>query len=196
MVSTTAAKKVLRKIWPICFWLLLWHVAARLMNQPILLVSPWDALKRLSELVALSSFWYSILFSLGRILLGFALSAIFGIGLAASSSRFKGVRELLSPLIAAVKAVPVASFVILVLFWTNAKNLSVVISLLIGFPVIYTNALNGFDHLDRQLNELAEVFHVPFGKRLLYITTAQLMPHLRAGLTLAMGMCWKSGIAA
>ena len=47
--------------------------------------------------------------------------------------------------ISLVKAVPVASFVILVLLWVSSRNLSVVISLLIGFPVIYANVLAGLD---------------------------------------------------
>ena len=71
--------------------------------------------------------------------------------LAAAAYRFRRVRELLMPLVAAVKAVPVASFVILVLLWVSSRNLSVVISLLIGFPVIYANVLAGLDSEARQL---------------------------------------------
>ena len=135
-------------------------------------------------------------FSVGRILLGFLLSALLGAVLAAAAYRFRRVRELLMPLVAAVKAVPVASFVILVLLWVSSRNLSVVISLLIGFPVIYANVLAGLDSTDPRLIEMARVFRVPFRRQLSTVYLSQVAPFLRSGLSLAIGLCWKSGVAA
>ena len=66
--------------------------------------------------------------------------------------------ELLTPLVAAVKAVPVASFVILILIWVSSKNLSVVISFLMVFPILYTNTRNGLRELDTALLEMTDVF--------------------------------------
>ena len=99
-------------------------------------------------------------------------------------------------LVAAVKAVPVASFVILVLLWVPSRNLSVVISVLIGFPVIYSNVLAGLDSTDSKLIEMAKVFRVPFGRQLRAIYLYAVMPFLQSGLSVAMGLCWKSGVAA
>lgn len=178
------------------FWLLVWQLAALWVAEPILLVSPIAAVIRLGQLAVELSFWQSVLFTLGRILLGFAFSVLLGVGLAALSYRFRRVRELCMPLVAAIKAVPVASFVILVLLWVSARNLSVVISLLIGFPVIYANVLSGLDSTDAKLIEMAHVFRVPFWKRLRYLYLAQVMPFLRSGLNVAIGLCWKSGVAA
>ena len=124
-------------IWAVIFWLLVWELAALWVAEPILLVTPFAALKRLFELVQEASFWKSILFTVGHILLGFGLSAVLGVALAALAYRFRIVRELLAPLSAAVKAIPVASFVILVLLWVSSRDLSIIISVLIGFPVIY-----------------------------------------------------------
>ena len=119
-----------------------------------------------------------------------------GAALAAAAYRFRRVRELLMPLVAAVKAVPVASFVILVLLWVSSRNLSVVISLLIGFPVIYANVLAGLDSTDPRLIEMARVFRVPFRRQLSTVYLSQVAPFLRSGLSLAIGLCWKSGVAA
>ena len=96
----------------------------------------------------------------------------------------------------AVKAVPVASFVILVLLWVSSRDLSVVISLLIGFPVIYANVLAGLDSTDPRLIEMARVFRVPFRRQLGTVYLSQVAPFLRSGLGLAIGLCWKSGVAA
>ena len=194
--STTSAKKKRLPIWSVIFWILVWQIAAMWVAEPILLVTPLSALKRLCQLMITWPFWKSILFSVGHILLGFGLSAVMGAGLAALAYRLRVVRELLAPLSAAVKAIPVASFVILVLLWVPSKRLSIIISLLIGFPVIYSNVLMGLDSTDPKLIEMAKVFRVPFMRQLTAIYLHQVLPFLRSGLSIAIGLCWKSGVAA
>lgn len=194
--TISANKKVRLPVWAVLFWLLIWQLAALWVAEPILLVSPVTALSRLLELVITRPFWQAVFFTVGRILLGFALSAVLGVALAALGYRFSWVRELLRPLVAAIKAVPVASFVILVLLWVPSRNLSVIISLLIGFPVIYLNTLEGLRSTDPKLIEMARVFCVPFSRQLRAIYLYQVLPFLRSGLTIAIGLCWKSGVAA
>jgi len=183
-------------LWAVVFWLIVWELLAIWVAEPILLVTPVAALRRLVELVQEAAFWKSIAFSVGHILLGFGLSALLGVGLAALAYRFHLVRELLAPLTAAVKAIPVASFVILVLLWVSSRDLSIIISLLIGFPVIYANVLMGLDSTDPKLIEMAKVFRVPFLTQLRAIYLYQVLPFLRSGLAVAIGLCWKSGVAA
>jgi NitT/TauT family transport system permease protein len=194
--STSSADSRKVPFWAVIFWLLVWQFAAMLMDQPLLLVSPWDTLKRLSSLVLEPIFWKSIAFSVGKIMLGFGLSCVLGIVLAALAYRFRPVRQLLSPLTATIKAIPVASFVILALLWVSSKNLSILISVMIGFPVIYLNTLTGLDSIDHKLVEMAQVFRVPLRKKIGVVYFSQVLPFLRSGLNVAVGLCWKSGVAA
>lgn len=196
--STTSAKHAKRRlpVWAVIFWLLVWEIAARRVDDPIFLASPLAALKRLSQLILVADFWQSIAFSVGYILLGFVLSALLGVALAALSYRFRVVRELLAPVTATVKSVPVASFVILVLLWLPSRQLSIVISALIGFPIIYANVLTGLDSTDPKLIEMAKVFRVPFLTQLRAIYLYEVLPFLHSGLSVAIGLCWKSGVAA
>ena len=166
------------------------------MDQPLLLVSPLETLARLAALVQEASFWKSIAYTVGKIMLGFALSCVLGVALAALAYRFLPVRQLLAPLTAAIKAVPVASFVILALLWVSSKNLSILISIMIGFPVIYLNTLNGLDSMDRKLIQMAQVFRVPLHKQIGVVYFNQVLPFLRTGLNVSVGLCWKSGVAA
>ena len=121
---------------------MIWQAASVFVGQEILLASPAAVLKRLFTLVTEPVFWQSLLFSGARIGAGFLLGAAAGIAGAALAGRFSIAEELLTPLVAAVKAVPVASFVILILIWVSSKNLSVVISFLMVFPILYTNTRN------------------------------------------------------
>ena len=50
--------------------------------------------------------------------------------------------------------------------------------------------------MDPRLAEMAEVFEIPVLLRVRYIYASQVLPFFRAGCSLALGLCWKSGIAA
>lgn len=165
------------KLWPIVFWLMIWQAASVFVGQEILLASPAAVLKRLFTLVTEPVFWQSLLFSGARIGAGFLLGAAAGIAGAALAGRFSIAEELLTPLVAAVKAVPVASFVILILIWISSKNLSVVISFLMVFPILYTNTRNGLRELDTALLEMTDVFQVPRPVRLRWVILPQLYPY-------------------
>lgn len=189
-------KKRKIRLWAVAFWLLVWQAASVAIGQEILLVSPVSVVWRLLSLAREAVFWRSILFSLRRIALGFLLATFSGVLLAAFSFRFQRIRELLAPLMLTIKATPVASFVILVLIWIPSRNLSVFISFLMVLPILYDNVLTGILSMDTKLLEMAQVFRVPFRRKLRYIYITQVFPFFRAGCTIALGLCWKSGIAA
>ena len=64
------------------------------------------------------------------------------------------------------------------------------------FPVIYSNVLEGIRSTDRELLEMGQVFRIPWGRRLLYIYLPHLKPFLFSACSVALGMSWKSGVAA
>lgn len=178
------------------FWLLLWQLAAMALGQELLLASPVSVLRCLLELLPTGDFWRAVLFSFSRITLGFLLACLAGTALAALSARFSLVRELTAPLMSGVRSIPVASFIILVLLWVPSKSLSVVISFLMGTPVLYANILTGAQSMDRELAEMALVFRMPFPRRLRYLYLPQLMPFFRSACASGLGLCWKAGVAA
>ena len=97
----------------------------------LLLASPVQALGRLLALAGTAAFWQAVAFSSLRILGGFLLACALAAVLAPLAARFQWIRDLLSPLVAVVKAVPVVSFIILALIFFSSENLSLLISALI-----------------------------------------------------------------
>ena len=116
--------------------------------------------------------------------------------LALAAGRWPVVEVLLRPYVLAIKAVPVASFIIICLIWMSTRQLAVFISFLMVFPVIYSNTLQGIKSADGALLEMARVYRVPFSRRLGYIYAPQVKPFLLSGCSVALGMSWKSGVAA
>lgn len=177
-------------------WLLIWQAVSMWIGQEILLVSPVTVLFTLLELAATAQFWMSVAASVGRIAGGFLIGVLAGTVLAALSAGIPAVREFLWPFVVTVKSIPVASFVILVLIWISSENLSVLIAFLMVFPVIYTNVLDGIQQVDSRLLEMAAVFEIPLARRIRSIYLSQVMPFFQAGCSLALGLCWKAGVAA
>lgn len=116
--------------------------------------------------------------------------------LAALAARYRRVEELLAPLVSVVKAVPVASFIILALVWLESRHLPLFIAALMAFPVVYRNVLEGIRGTSRELLEMARVFRVPFSRRLRGVDLPQVLPYFRAAADTALGLSWKAGTAA
>ena len=195
--STTQSKKKNRiKLWSIAVWLVLWQLLSMYLKSDILLASPVKVAACLGRLVFTGEFWKNVGFTFLRINLGFLSAVIMGILLAILSYRFTVVSDLFRVPVNVIKAVPVASFIILVLIWVPSKNISVIISFLMCFPVIYTNISEGLEAMDEKMLEMAGVFRLPFSRQLRYIYVPQVIPYFKAACSLTLGLCWKAGIAA
>lgn len=191
-----SSKSVLQKALAIICALLLWQAAAMIVDMKILLVSPVDVAVRLISLIPEGDFWTTVMFSLLRIVLGFLAAFILGILLAVASGRFSIIETFLWPYVITIKSVPVASFIILSFIWLSGNQLPTFISFLMVFPIIYSNVLQGIKSTDPKLLEMATLYKVPWGKKLLYIYTANVKPYLISACSVALGMSWKSGVAA
>lgn len=188
--------EILKKIGICAFWLLVWQLIAVCVHNNILLVGPVKTLQTFFSCLVTAAFWRSIWFSFSRICAGFFLAMALGILTGALSCRFRIIGEFLEPPIQFMKSIPVASFVILALIWTGSKNLSILISFLVVYPILHISTVSGLKSTDPKLLELAQIFFVPFWKKVFYLYRPALSPYLISACKSALGMAFKSGIAA
>jgi len=189
-------KKLIKRGIVILFWIIVWYIAARIINKKIIFVGPADVARSLASQVFTKTFWITIGYSMSRIGLGFMTAFILGVIIGMLAYRYKIIKDLLEPVIVLMKSIPVASFVILALIWIGSANLAVLVGFSIVFPLIYVNTIAGLDNADRKLLEMAQVFKVGGWRQFKYIYEPALLPFLMSGCKTALGMCWKSGIAA
>lgn len=185
-----------RKTIIIIFWLAVWQAASVAVHNSIILVGPADVAKALVQGILSPDFWRTIGLSFGKISLGFLMAFAGGIAVGSLAYWLSFIRELLEPVIMLMKSVPVASFVILALIWIGSKNLSILISFMVVFPMIYESTIAGLNSTDPKLLEMARVFSMTPLKKILYIYRPALLPYLITGCRSALGMGWKSGVAA
>ena len=185
-----------KKLSIILLWLGIWQITATFIHNPIMLVGPIEALQTLWGLLPSGDFWISIYQSFLRISIGFLTAFMIGLLLGSLAYHIPFVKEFLEPPMLFFKSVPVASFVILALIWAGSRNLSIFIAFIVVLPVIYVNTISGLESTDQKLLEMAVIFRLPLWKRIRFIYLPALVPYLLSACRTALGMSWKSGIAA
>lgn len=189
-------KEIVKKISVIIFWIFIWLIASLIMDNRLLLPSPIDVLRSLFELLKFKDFYLMVANTFFRIISGFILATILGIILSVLAYKSSIFKFFIQPLLSIIKATPVASIIILALVWISSKNLSVFISFLMVLPTIYTSILKGLESTDKKMLEMAMVFKVKGYKLVRYIYIPSIKPYLISASSLALGLCWKAGVAA
>lgn len=198
----TKYRKFLYGLAAFVFWMLVWHIASVIVEKRIpigaemILPGPLLVLKTLAALCGESSFWVTAGLSLLRIFSGFLAGVLAGTLLAVLTVWSRLLDVLLSPLIRTVRATPVASFIILALLWIGKVRVPAFIAMLMVIPVVWANVCTAIRGTDKALLEMGRVYGFGFGKtlRLLYIPSV--FPQWNAACVTALGLAWKSGVAA
>ena len=158
-------------------WLALWQVTAFFVNNSIYFASPIEVASELCAKVKDIAFWQSVAGSLIRIVSGFLFSFLLAFLVSFIAYRYELVRDFLSPAVTFLNSVPI-------------------ISMMVVFPNIYLNMLSGLKNADRRLIEMAEVFKLGRADRMLWIYRPAYLSYLHSAVSVSLGMCFKSGIAA
>ena len=191
------ASKTRERLLALVVWVIVWQLAAMTLGHGgLFLATPLQTLQALGLLLPTPAFWQRIAFSALRIVAGFVLAVVGGLVLGAAGACWRTVRVLVDPVMQLIRAMPVASFVILALLWVSGSNLSVVVSFTHVLPVVYAGVVAGIADTDPQLLEMARVYRLSWTARLRYIWLPGIFPSFCESCIAAMGMCWKSGVSA
>jgi len=196
MISIMKNKRLLAKVVSVAVALLLWQVAAIWVDMRYLLAAPSDVLSVLSRLLSSGETVKILWTSFSGITLGFLYGLIAGVVLGILAGRFSAVEIFLWPYMITIKSVPVASFIVLALIWIKTTVLSTFIAFLIVLPIIYNNILGGIQGADRKMTEMANAFSLSLPRKLLYVWTPAVKPFLLSAVHSAIGLAFKSGVAA
>jgi NitT/TauT family transport system permease protein len=178
------------------FWCAVWFFAARIVGQELILPGPGSVLKTLFTLARTGVFWLSVVTTLGGIVAGFLTGAAAGIALGALCACLKPADIFLSPLIRVIRATPVASFIVLALLWIGKRLVPATISALMVLPVVWQTVYSAVPETDAELLEMARMFRFGLVKKLRLIYVPSLLPTLTGACSTAVGLAWKSGVAA
>ncbi len=200
MITSTMKRNNIKKIlkWTAValLWLAVWQFASAAANKEILVPYPYAVFLTLKELCITKDFWVAVLYSMLRITSGYLSGIAVGAAGAVLSAKFSVFRAVFSPILHIVRAVPVASFIILALVWIKSAYLAVFISFLMVTPMIWSSVQSGIESIDKRYLEMAHIFKIGPVKTFFQVKLPFLMPSFVAACANALGFAWKSGIAA
>ncbi|MCL6588947.1 MAG: ABC transporter permease subunit [Firmicutes bacterium] len=176
--------------------LLIWQAAAVLINLPLILPSPWATLLQIKNLVMTHNFWAHLGATLRRGVTGFGLSLLLGLGLGLLAGKSELVQAFLRPFVILIRSAPVVSIIILALIWFKRETVPIFVVLLMVFPIIFQNVVEGVRRVDPELLEMVHLYQVRPWLIFTRLTLPSLIPFLAAGISNSLGITWKVLVAA
>lgn len=181
----------------ILIFLIAWQIFSVILNVPLILPSPYLTFESLSHLAVdfdtyqaiFSTVWKSLLVLLMVVAIGTPIGFLMGIN--------ENVYQIFRPAVTVIQAVPVISWLALVIFmWGIGWKGPVVIGFLSLLPIsIFTTAV-GIRSTDRTLIEMAKVYRVPKAKILKTVYLGSLVPFIFSTIEVIIGDVWKVIVVA
>ena len=190
------ARTFLERAGVLVFYLVVWAMLAAWIDQPLLLPAPAEVLAKLFALLPDPTLWRTLLHTLGRTLSAYALGIAAAVVLGALCLRFRAAELLLSPLLSAVRATPVTSFIVLALVWLSSSRVPVLTGFLMTLPVVCSAFMQAVRGIDPKLLEMARMYRFGRSKTLTQVYIPAVMPAFVSSCLAAIGLCWKAVVAA
>lgn len=194
-------KKIITFIFVATFWILVWEAASRLAihynpRLQLLLPGPFIVFKKWIEIAFTSTFIKAELWSFARIIFGFLISVLIAALLGFLTHASKIAYSLISPILKIIRSVPVVAIIVLLYIFVKSYVMPTLIIGLMVVPVIWQTVNDGLNNVDNKLLEFARVYHLSHIKAFFKIKLPYILPQFISSCVNALGLAWKSGIAA
>lgn len=185
-------KSALRFLIGIGLFLLIWEVWARWLTPGIILPEPLAVGRILVGLLGDSLIYHAALQTLWKVLVALGLVLVLGIILGLLLGLSPAFYEMMRPLIMIIQAVPVVSWLSLVIFaWGIGWRGPIFIAFLSLLPMALLTTVSGVGNLDRKLLEMARIYQVPRARVIKDIYLGSLIPFIVAIVDVSIGQTWK-----
>jgi NitT/TauT family transport system permease protein len=179
------------------FWQLATHYRLdayiRFNNIP----TPAQVLEKVVEVNGSPKFVTNIGISVRRILLGFLVATVLGVGLGLLVGRYRMVRGLVMPAMEVFRPIPAIAWVPMsIMLWPDNEVSIVFITFLGAFFPILLNTVHGVEAIDPVLLRAARTLGAREASLLRHVVLPGALPHIFTGLAVGMGVAWVSLIAA
>lgn len=202
-IATSVARKVIPPITGLALFMLGWAILSHFRTE---LPSPWATWQ--AAVVLFSDPFYqngpndmgigwNILYSLGRVGMGFGMAAALGIPLGFIIGRFAFVRDMFAPIISILRPVsPLAWLPIGLLVFKAAEPASVWVIFISAIWPIILNTAAGVSQVPQDYMNVARVLRLSEWKIFTKILLPATLPYLLTGIRLSIGVAWLVIVAA
>lgn len=183
---------------PLVVIIAIWVIAGNTGNlNTVLLPSFGQVISTFVSGITSGSLLIALGISIRRVLLGYLIAAVLGIGLGIVIGLSKHMQRLTSLIIQILRPIPPIAWIPLVILWMGiGENSKVFLIFLGGFFTILLNVTDGIRYTDSKLTEVARVMETPKHKYITQLVIPAALPSIFTGLRVALGNCWACVVAA
>ena len=186
----------LKFFFAILILLSIWQIAAEIIDHRFLLPDIPETLSALGNLLSTKEFYKATFLTLIRVFLGFIIGILSGTALAVIAYKIKYFHTLISPLVSIIKATPIASIIIILYIMLTGNTLTVLIGILMVFPIVWQNVLDAFNTMPKDLTEICYAYEIPFKKRFKILYFPTLLKYFIPAAITSSGLAWKATVSA
>jgi NitT/TauT family transport system permease protein len=185
-------RRVLAPGLSILLLLALWQLAASLAANPRLMPPPAAVLAMIARETASGELPWNLAVTLLRVAASFVLAMSLGVVLGIVMGRARLADELAQPWLVFFLNLPALVTIILCYIWIGLIESAAILAVALNkIPNVVVTVREGARALDPGLLEMAEVFDVPWRRRVVDVILPQLYPYLAAAARSGLALIWK-----
>ena len=200
LLSITTAQRWAVRLLAVALGVIAWHFAStydfnfyiNFENVPEPLVV-WTAF---TNQLAGSEFFIHIAVSLQRILLGYSIAVVLGVGLGMIMGRSRFAQDVFMPYVEILRPIPAVAWIPLAILMWPTEEASIIYITFLGalFPIIL-NTMHGVEQTPEVLVRAARSLGAKQSQIFRHVVLPAALPSIATGLAVAMGVSWFSLLA-
>jgi ABC-type nitrate/sulfonate/bicarbonate transport system permease component len=190
--------KIIRVLFPLLIFLLAWQLLS-IVNiiNPEFLPSPVNVGSEFIQLIFNNNFVADIVASIQRVLIGFAIASVVGIGSGLLLGMNKKLSNFFMPILEVLRPIPPIAWIPLAILWFGLGDKPAYFLVTLGafFP-IFTNTYFGIISLKDTYRRAALCLGATKTRFISEVLIPSSLPHIFAGLKIGLGVGWMAVITA
>lgn len=183
---------ILYSLASIIFMWLVWIIAYYAVGNNLIVPKFSETMSEFFKLFANAQFWTALFNTVLRTIVAFLISFILAAGCAALASLGVAVRAVLGPVIGFIRILPTLAILLIILVWTEGnKNVApVIVTVLVLFPMIYSQFIAAIDGIDGEIKQMIKVYDIPKKQAVFKIYLPLISPNVlsQSGSNLSLGL--------
>lgn len=145
----------------------IWTICAKVIDYEFIFPSIKTTFMKLLQLFKDKNFYISVLNTLSRSFISFAISFALAFLFAILAHISKIFKDIFSVFVLLARSVPTMSFILIALMWLSTYQVPILVAFIVTFPIMYTSFLGSIEGVDKKLIEMANVYKIKKSKQIL-----------------------------
>lgn len=174
-----------------------WWIAAWVINDEVLLPSPLATIQTAVNLIQTPELWLNIAVSLQRVLLGWGIAIVLGVGTGLLMALWSPLRWFIDPIIEFTRPVPPLAYAPLLAVWFGIGELpKVLIIILSCYPVLVISTRSAVLDVDRDWVRAAQTLGAVKRQTVTRVLLPAALPQIMTAIRISSGLAWGTLVAA